>query len=140
MGKERPNRRSGQQEFYGFFCRWSSDAGTAAVSVAAGCVAGGLLVAAMAGAAIITLIRSGSTSPRSLMLFALAACFAVTTYATWKRVVSGAIINAILGLGLIVWLCTLGDPAIAVVLFVPAVCGSVTAARGAYVLNDLAKR
>lgn len=141
MEKGRLARSSAPQEFYSFFCRWSSDASTAAASVAAGCVAGGLLVlvAALTSATIIALIQLGLTSLRPLILFGLATCSAVATYATWSRVVSGAIVNATLGVGLAIWECTRGDLAVAVVLFVPVVCGSITAARGAYNSSDLPK-
>lgn len=88
---------------------------------------------------MIALIGPGWMSQRPIMLFAFAGCSGLATFATWKRVVSGAIINAVLGLALTVWSYVHDGPAVAFVLFIPVVCGPVTAARGAYVLNNLAR-
>lgn len=71
--------------------------------------------------------------------FTIAGCSAIATYAIWKRIASGAVINAVIGIALVAWLSSHGDMPMAVVIFVPTVCGSLTGARGAYVLMKLAK-
>jgi hypothetical protein len=140
MAKNNSSAGSDSRDFYRSFCRWSSDASGAAASIAAGCFAGGLLTVTIVCAGILAIIAPSSSSPRPPVLFSIAACLAIATYASWKRVVSGAIANGALGLAIIAWLCARGEMAIAVVLFVPLVCGPVTAARGVYVLNNLFKR
>lgn len=110
------------------------------MSVAAGTIGGGILSITMAAAGTIAYLASSSIFPRSLILLASSICSAIATYAIWRRVVSGAVINAIIGLSLTAWLCLRGEVAIGVVIFVPIVCGSITGARGAYLLNNLAKQ
>lgn len=134
------NRGPDTRGFYRFFCRWSLDGRAAAVSVVAGAIGGGLLVITMAGAGIVAYLSSSPISPWTLVLFASALCSVIATWAIWRRVVSGAVINALIGLALTAWLCFRGEVAIAVIIFVPIVCGSVTGARGAYILNGLARR
>ena len=119
---------SNSRDFYRSFCRWSLDANSAAASVAAGCIGGGILSATMVSAGILGLFITSPSSPHPLALFAIAACSGLAVYATWRRVVSGAVVNAAFGLAVTVWLCTRGEVAIAVMIFVPLVCGPVTAA------------
>jgi hypothetical protein len=137
MATVRRDRGPNTRDFYRFFCQGSSDGRAAVVSVVAGTIGGGVLVIAMAGAGIVAYLSSSSISPRPLVLFAIALCSVIATWATWRRVISGAVINALMGLSLTAWLCFRGEVAIAVIIFVPTVCGSITGARGAYVLNNL---
>ena len=140
MNNTQPARGPGEYEFYRFFCRWSVDGRAAPISVVAGSISGAILTIIFAVSAIISYTSSKSLFANQVVPLAIASCSAIATYAAWNRIASGAVINAIIGLTLIAWLCSHGDIAMAVVIFVPAVCGPLTGARGAYVLTKLAKQ
>lgn len=106
----------------------------------AGAVSGGILTLTAACAAILSFIFLANPFLTLLIVSTTALFTAICTYAIWHRVVSGAAINMLIGLALTVWLCVRGEVAIAIVIFVPAICGPVSAARGIYVLKKLSER
>lgn len=140
MTKVHPTRGSGEYEFYRFFCQWSASRRAAMASVVAGSIGGGILATIFTVSAIVSYISSSSVFAEPAVPVAIAGCSVIATYATWRRIASGAVINGLIGVALIAWLCKHGDVATAVVIFVPTVCGPLTGARGAYVLRRLAKQ
>lgn len=104
MGSLRPGYDPDSFEFYRFFCRWSSDGRAAILSVAAGSIGGGILTITVTIAGIISHFSSSLMFPMPLILLTTSLCSAVATYATWKRVIAGAVINALIGVAFTSWL------------------------------------
>lgn len=139
MPQENVTPNSNRTEFYKFFCPWARDRQTAASAAAAGLVAAGLLMLALVAAFLVSLLRDGWTHSHAPTLLGLAACSAPVLYGTLKQVTSAPIVGSLIGLGISGWLVVQHEVAFAAVIFVPLVCGFLTAARGLHLLNGLRK-
>lgn len=137
MPKKQLTPNSHRTEFYKFFCRWAKDRDAASEAVAAGLVAAALLTITMLAGCVLSLVRGGWAHSLAPTLCGVSVCSALVFYGTLKRVTSAPIVGSLIGLGITGWLLMHREVAIAAVIFVPFVCGFLTAARGLQFLNGL---
>jgi hypothetical protein len=124
-------------DYYTFFFHWAIDRRSAISAVVAGTVAGGLLTAVFLLSFLGRMASQGWRFPSSAVLLGAAMGAACATYATWKHFVIGPLITLVLGASLSWWVAMdLHDPAMAVIVAVPLLGGSITATRGIMVLNS----
>jgi hypothetical protein len=128
--------KSHRTDFYKFFCHWARDNQAAAEAATAGLVAAALLTLTMLAGSAVSLLRGSWAGSHASVLCGIAVCSGLVFYGTLKQVTSAPIIGSLIGLGITGWLVMQHEVAIAAVVFVPFVCGFLTAARGLRVLND----
>jgi hypothetical protein len=125
-------------EFYRFFCHWSCDRRSATEAIAAGSIAGALLVLVELIDAIFSVVGGVHTSSMSaVVLWGMAVCGTWVIIGTWKHVIVAPIVGAATGAYFVIWLVERREVALAVILFIPFVCGFVTAARGIYIMKSI---
>jgi hypothetical protein len=130
-------RQAGRDEFYTFFCHWATDRSTAVGAIVAGCIAGLLLTLTFMVGTVASALQTGWTSHAIPTELALTCVTGLVTLGTWKRILAAPIIGALIGIGIERWLMGRHELAMAVIAFVPFVCGFFTAARGVFVLRKL---
>ncbi len=128
-------RQAGRDEFYDFFCHWAKDHSTAVGAIVAGSIAGLLLTLTFLAGTMVGVLQTGWTSNETLTRFALTSVMGLVTLGTWKRILAAPIIGALIAIGVERWLIARYEVAMAVIAFVPFVCGFFTAARGVVVLR-----
>lgn len=133
MGNE-PRLRRGHSGLEKFFVCWASSRHDANISLVAGTIAGCLITLVLAYSALLMFIRGEYLLRFTAPLFAAAA---LATFGTWRGNLLSTVVVEIIGAGTIGYLIRLLDIASAVILFVPFICGPITAARGAYVLDRM---
>jgi hypothetical protein len=79
----------------------------------------------------------GSKARMTWTLLAVTVLLVIATVATWKRVLFGPVMGIAIALAVVIWQVLIGQTAVAVILAVPLVGGSWTAARGIVALKRL---
>jgi hypothetical protein len=119
-----------KQDYYGFFLPSTIRDRRAAISaIVAGVVANGLLTVLMGFACVVWILREGSKARMTWTLLAVTVLLVIATVATWKRVLFGPVMGIAIALAVVIWQVLIGQTAVAVILAVPLVGGSWTAAR-----------
>jgi len=125
-----------KQDFYEFFLpSVIPDRKAAAGAVAAGSIAGFLLIFLFGVTSTILLVREGRTST-SLLSSIVTIVMIIVTIGTWKRIIAAPALGLFVAVAAMIWAMTQGH-GIAIFLAVPVIGGFWTAMRGIVVLKHL---
>jgi hypothetical protein len=127
-----------KQDFFEFFLPGSIlDRQSAARAIAAGSVAGVLLMTTASVSALFLLFKDESHHERALWLLSAAIALSVVTIGTWKRVIAAPLIGQLFGLIAVAWLLGRREIVEAVILAIPCIGGFWSAVRGILFLKRI---